>query len=370
MTQQNRTKVLASIEWFTPAFQAGGIISSLQYQINHLSDRLDFWVVCSNRDLLGENPTTPHEGVWHNRNGHSVQFITPPVPWKSIIEEVQPDIIYVNGLFNGPFCRELVGLKPPHIPMVVAAHGMLASEALHIKWWLKKPWLLCQRLIGTFESVRFHASSPEEASQISSWFPNNEIRIAQNLPPSLEKIESAPKPDIQFLSVGRVHPIKNYGFGAACLSEIARTHEIEVTYIIAGPEEHTDERTRIEAFNHNWFKTKFLGPLAPVELKSYFQESRALLVPSLCENFGQVVSEALANGLPVVVSDNTPWHRFKRQSCLTSIPLEPSIWLDALAPFMNLDYRTSLSTEVHSFYKQHLLQESIIHDHISMMTPW
>ena len=49
---------------------------------------------------------------------------------------------------------------------------------------------------------------------------------------------------------------------------------------------------------------KFLGKMSQPEIFNYFRESDCLVLPSRFDSFGMVVAEALASGLPVIVSEN------------------------------------------------------------------
>lgn len=370
MTQQNRTKVLASIEWFTPAFQAGGIISSLVNQIDHLSDRFEFHVVCSNRDLIDPDPMTLEAGRWQDRDGHRVLHIEPPFEWTDILDAVKPDIISVNGLFNGPFCRNLIALAAKiNVPMVVAAHGMLAPNALAIKPLRKKAWLTAQRIRGSFCDMRWQASNPTEAAQIEHWFPGSTIHIAQNLPPVMPGSVRETAEDVSFLSVGRLHPIKNYSFGARVLQQLAAKSGLHITYRIAGPLEDKAEEHAIKQWNSSLFKTEFLGVIRPSELPQLYQESRALLVPSLSENFGQVVAEAMANGLPAITSTHTPWGQYGDSDFLFNLDLETDIWVNALEPLLDPIKRNSLTKDCRRFYSEQLAKEDILDQHATLLTP-
>lgn len=370
MNRDARTRVLASIEWFTPAFQAGGIISSLVNQVEHLSHALDFRIVCSNRDLVGQEPMSPNPGQWQQFERYRVMHTQPLVPWQVILEQVQPDIIYINGLFNKPFCRDLLSISRDYgCPVVLASHGMLAPNALSIKPVRKYAWLTLQRLMGTMEALRWHASSEAESMQIKNWFPTADIRVAQNLPPAIGEVRHDPGTSLEFLSVGRIHPIKNYVFAAKCLKQLAQSAQVDITYRIIGPIENTEEAHRISDHDDPRFNTEFVGVISPADLAEHYQKSRALLVPSLSENFGQVVVEALSNGLPVVVSEHTPWGQFPSTASIQCLALDMELWLSAMHPLLNLDHRRSLTDEAQSYFAEHLLSDRIRNQHIAMLTP-
>ena len=52
---------------------------------------------------------------------------------------------------------------------------------------------------------------------------------------------------------------------------------------------------------------KFGGPIEPNDLYATLKEFDLFVLPTLGENFGQVIWEALASGLPLLISDRTPW---------------------------------------------------------------
>lgn len=362
-----RIKILASIEWFTPAFRAGGIISSLSNQIHHLSDRLDFWVVCSNRDLTGPLPKNLPLGQWMNRGNHHVMYLDGTVNWSEIINALCPDFIYINGLFNGAFCRDLLKNKNrKSIPTVIAPHGMLAPQALAIKKWLKTPWLVYRQVFGDFEDLIWHASNETEAHQIQARFKHAEVRVAQNLPPPITPNITPPKAGIRCLSVGRIHPIKNYGFAAECLARCADTLNTEITYQIVGAIEDESEHSAILKRGTNTLSIDFVGEKQPSELGPYYQNAQCLLVPSLSENFGLVVAEALGHGLPVIVSDNTPWGQYPSQDVLRCLPLESKLWTKAISENLAVTDRDSISKEAQAFFAHHLESEGAMQQHIQL----
>lgn len=362
-----KIKVLASIEWFTPAFQAGGIISSLANQVEHLSPELEFWVVTSNRDLLAPLKEIPQTDVWLDKGTHHIQYCSQNPIWTNLLNDIQPQFIYINGLFNGPFCRSLLRFgNKSIIPIVLASHGMLAPSALAIKWWLKKPWLLLNRALGRFHKVQWHASSSKEATQIAKWFPTASIKIAQNLPPAPAKSPESPLVKLQFLSVGRIHPIKNYGFVAECLAEFAEKLHQPVKYHLIGPVEDENEKDRIISHSNAFLNIKFLGEQNPQELPRHYQNATCLLVPSLTENFGVVVAEALGNGLPVVVSDQTPWGTFPASPALSCLPLNKKSWIDVLEHLTQSNLREDLIPVAQSYFEHHLLKEDIRQQHIAL----
>lgn len=48
----------------------------------------------------------------------------------------------------------------------------------------------------------------------------------------------------------------------------------------------------------------FHGPASPAQVRTAMQQASVLVLPSLCDGFGMVVMEAMAQGLPVIASEN------------------------------------------------------------------
>ena len=355
-----RIKVLASIEWFTPAYQAGGIISSFLNQTHHLSPNVEFWIVCGNRDLIGNQPVSQIENEWLPFEAHHVRYSSGTIPWSSILGDIQPAHVYVHGLFNGPFCRELIqNAHRWHVPMTVASHGMLAPAALAIKPIRKKAWLLAQRFRGTLNAITWHASSSVEAQQIQLQLPDAQVRIAANLPPFKSEAGKKDSTKWTFVSVGRIHPIKNYPFAARVLQNVAHRTGADIVYRIIGPEEDAAEVQRLRTDAPNGIRLSLDGPLPPSQLSTAYQSAHALLVPSLTENYGQVVAEALAHGLPVFVSDQTPWTSTPVSAALTCLPLEPNTWSNSLVDFIQA-WDSEISNAAHSLFDEHVLQPDLV----------
>ena len=363
-------KVLLSIEWFTPAYRAGGIVSSVKNQIDHLKSRFDFWVVTGNSDLVSQEPVSPIADEWIDRSGYHVCYFSSAPNWSDVVREVQPDVVYINGLFNGPFNRTLLQwCRHQSLEVRLASHGMLAPNALSIKPLKKRLWLGFQRMRNTFQGVEWHATSSQEQAQIQAWFPRARVHIAQNLPPHLVPNPSPPSGGMTFLSVGRVHPIKNYAFAAQCLSQLARETGQHITFKVVGPIEDESEVDKIQSHAHEGLTCELLGEQDPGRLPQEYQNAQALLVPSLTENFGQVIAEGLANGVPVMVSDQTPWVSFPTSPAMQCLSLDPETWVNSLRPLLSKEERITRTHLAQAYFSEHLMSEAIIESHIRMLQP-
>ena len=219
------------------------------------------------------------------------------------------------------------------------------------------------------DHVEWHATSFTERDQILRWFPGAKVHVAQNLPPHLAKAPSSPSEGITFLSVGRVHPIKNYPFAADCLRRLAEQSGHAIAYRVVGPIEDPAEREKITANATPALTCETVGEMPPDQLAQEFQQANALLVPSLTENYGQVIAEALGQGVPVIASDQTPWGQFPASPVLQCLPLDTQSWLKAITPLIDLNHRATLIAPAQAYFSEHLLDDTILGAHLQLLQP-
>ena len=237
-----RPVVLVAIDWYLPAYRAGGPIRSIANLVAALGDEIDFRIVCGNRDLGDVEDLPVPTRCWTPLHNASVQYLPQDAwtasTWKGLMEEVQPDRLYLNSLYSGPFSRlPWKVAKSMGIPTTLAPRGMLGPGALSIKPWRKKAWLTVQRWFGNYERITWHASTAQERNEIERVVSKAQVHIALNLPVPYDPLPLPTTTDtLHLLSVGRVHPIKNYSLGVSLANALAQQGH-NVTYRIVGPVE-------------------------------------------------------------------------------------------------------------------------------------
>ena len=105
-------------------------------------------------------------------------------------------------------------------------------------------------------------------------------------------------PPLVVVSVGRLAAVKNYETALAAVAHL-RDLDIEYRIIGAGPEEASLRKLARELGVEK--RVRFMG--VQPHVASLLAEAHVFLLPSRYEGFGLAVAEAMAAGLPVVVSD-------------------------------------------------------------------
>lgn len=59
----------------------------------------------------------------------------------------------------------------------------------------------------------------------------------------------------------------------------------------------------------------FVGPVFGEDKNALYRSASLFILPSHSENFGIVVAEALAHGVPVMASTGTPWEQVVTERC-------------------------------------------------------
>lgn len=348
-----RPLVLVAMDWYLPAYRAGGPVRSIANLVAALGDDVDFRIVTGNRDLGTDAPLPVAPDTWHTVGKAQVLYLSSAeqtaTRWQALLSELKPDQLYLNSLYSGPFSRLPWRVaRQMGTPTLLAPRGMLGHGALSIKPWRKRLWLWLQRLTGRYRNLTWHASTEAERQEIHRWFPGAKVTVALNLPTPFHPLPSAKSGALRLLSVGRIHPIKNYRFGLAVAQRL-RASGLNVEYHIVGPLEDTAEAWRLEA-ESGAVPLVLHGAVPPTELRPHFAAAHLVLVPSFNENFGHAVAEAVAAARPVLVSDQTAWSNMTAGPSVRCLPLDENQWHEAASELLAMSPTEleSCSAETHA----------------------
>lgn len=238
------------------------------------------------------------------------------------------DILVMNSIF----CRQLtvpalimrrLGLVPRK-PALLAPRGEFSPGALALKPGRKRFYLALLRRLRLLDGVAIQATTGDEAAMIRQAFPAARIVLGPNvrtlgpLPPHSAGDPSAPL-RIAFLS--RIDRKKNLDFALRCLDRSG----IRADFSIYGPvthAEHWAECERIIAAMPDTVRVTYHGAIGQQAVPEALARHDLFFLPTRGENYGHAIVDALAAGLPVLLSDQVPWRGLEEAGAGWTLPLD------------------------------------------------
>jgi glycosyltransferase involved in cell wall biosynthesis len=340
-----KPKIVVFIDWYVPAYKAGGPIRSVYNLIETISDTYDFYVITSNSDIDGIALDAITANQWIKQGKANVLYLTSDNQTKSRYEqevsEIKPSKIYLNSLFSSKFTLlPLLAFKKSY-EIVVAPRGMLGAESLAIKSTKKKAFLMISKVLSLYKNVTWHASSKIEANEVKETFGEKAtVKVASNLALVSEEFTFLNKEvgQLSILMVGRVVPIKNIHFFLSELKGLSPSSVVKVS--IVGPNEDEEYYqtclTIVKELPQN-IQVHFIGSLPPIEVAKLYNQHHLLVSTSLNENYGHSIAEALTHGRPILVSNNTPWKNLDELGIGANLDLVSDLFTKKIQEFVDME---------------------------------
>jgi len=320
--RRERVRILAFVGYFLPGHKSGGPVQSLRLLAEHLADDAEFTIVCRDRDFGDSQPypppycgdfATPTWRVIYTRPG--LARLT--ALWRALRDN-QFDVIYLNSLFSREFSMLPMVVKAllrVRTPVLLAPRGELSPGALLIRGLRKRLYLALARLLGVYRQVNWHATSARELEHICKHFPDAAVRQAGILtarefaPPAADRPHRSSRDDsepLQAVFLSRVTPMKNLALVLEALRHAERPIHLSVAGVIDDPKYFQLCQQKAASLPAHC-RVTYLGHLSLPDVAALLGRSDVFLLPTRGENHGHAILEALASGVPVIISDQTPW---------------------------------------------------------------
>ena len=344
-----RTKpvVLTFARYYLPGYRAGGPIRTIANMVERLSDTFDFRIVTLDRDLGDASPYRDIQAdAWMVRGKALVRYVSPKGfglrRVADIVRSTPHDAIYLNSFFDPRFTQQvLVNHRLGRLagrPIVLAPRGEFSAGALRIRWWKKIVFISLAKWFELYDGMIWQASSTREAEDIQRVLFVGK-RMAGRVVVS-GHVAVVPEPigseSIAGLSVAfrhradgplrvcflsRISPMKNLDFALRALAQV----RVPVRFAIYGPIEDATYWAGCAALIAKLpsnIEVVHEGALEPAQVVPTLAQHDLFLFPTRGENFGHVIHEALRAGLPLLISDQTPWQRLAEQGVGWDLPLD------------------------------------------------
>jgi glycosyltransferase involved in cell wall biosynthesis len=230
--------------------------------------------------------------------------------------EFRPQILHDTGLWlstNHAAAKVAAQLK---LPRIISPRGMLSSWALRHKGGKKKlAWFLYQRR-DLQDAQMLHATSSAEAEEFRAVGLGQPIAVVPNgveLPPPGQRPPRA-RGERTLLFLSRLHPKKGL---LDMVKAWAAVKPSGWRAVIAGGDDG-GHRAQVESLVRSLGLEKnfeFAGAVSDGAKWDYYRRADVFILPSHSENFGIVIAEALACGVPVIATRGTPWEELVTHRC-------------------------------------------------------
>ena len=247
--------------------------------------------------------------------------------WSDIFKA---NIVHIQSIFSYPTPVSLFICFLLQKKVILSPRGSFAEWALKYKSYKKRIWL--NFFISPFvNKITWHATSKKEKKEITKLYPKADVFI---MPDGINVIDYSSFVVKEHMGdFEKIVPFDYYKNKKVILF-LGRIHEVKgldnLLYAFAKYKRYNKDSILIVAGDDHGFKNKLFALISELKLqndvyftgkvygnakKTLYKISDLFVLPSHTENFGIVVAEALASGLPVVASNKTPWEDLDVHKC-------------------------------------------------------
>lgn len=309
---------------FYPASQYGGPIYSGYSLCNHLAKipALDLRVLTTDSD--GPDRIDVEQAHAIREGGYQVYYCQrwfgsdfAPGMFARLPGMIRwADVVHLTAVYSPPTIPTLLLCKLSRKPVVWSVRGALqrwqgTTRALPKKIWERLSDSLCDR-----DRVVLHVTSEDEGRASSERIRNATPVVIPNgvdVPAANGERQWRPGKQLRLLYLGRLHPIKGIENLLRALVQVDTAASLSICG--NGNKQYESSLKSLVRELSLTDRVRFCGPVAGEEKEKQFREADVCVVPSFSENFGMVVAEALATGVPVIASKGAPWSEIERHGC-------------------------------------------------------
>jgi len=316
-------KILVITGGFFPAQNYGGPPVSIDNMCTLLKNDFEFYILTSNHEFKKNKMMENITKGWNKRDNSKVLYLDEKLmnqkSFSLIINKIEPDVIYLNSFFSYKTTIPLIKIgRANNIKTILAPRGELCKNAFKKKY-KKIPYLFANRMLFKNEFLYYQATSDEENEAIVDILGVSKKHIYKvtNVPTQKKQTKRCTKKEsgkLNCVFLSRIHPKKNLLFALQCLKGVKG----EIEFDIFGPiedKEYWDKcKQYIRKLGENII-VKYKGIVQNKDVQNVFSQYDVFLFPTLSENFGHVIWEALLSNCPVIISNQTPWLDLQEKKC-------------------------------------------------------
>jgi glycosyltransferase involved in cell wall biosynthesis len=251
-------------------------------------------------------------------------------------------VVHLSAVYSFPTLPTLWISHLLNKPVVWSPRGALQQWKASSNSGLKKIWVrLCDIVWDPNLCCLHYTSKAEklESQKILGHLCSDVIPNGVDIPDIVCNKSAVYDRVLKLMFIGRIH--KKKGLENLITAVAALTH-VDCTLDIYGTGEESYQNSlknlclRLGVEN----LVRFRGHVDGEQKTKAYLSAHTCIVPSHSENFGNVVAEALACGIPVIAGKGTPWSMLEQQGCGIWTPNDPGALAGAIAKISAMDLRT------------------------------
>lgn len=311
--------MLVVSRYFIPGHKGGGPIKSISNLVRLLSNNINFDIFTCSKDF---GDKFHYNGIEVNRWNENVvkgsvfysSGITHYFKAFQIIRNTSHDSIYINSFFDFKYsiffilCLKLFR-KTRKCNVILAPRGELTVGAMSLKAGKKKAFLSCAKILKLHAGVKFHFTSQQESEDAKKFLGEIDHFVSPNMhsepPKFIEKEKQVGVVNLIFVS--RISPKKNL---LTVFKALEKIKTCRVNFTVIGPDEDKEywECCLLLAknFSDN-ISLEYFGSLKSEDVNKHLNRSHLFCLPTLNENYGHAIVEAMVCSNIVAISNQTPW---------------------------------------------------------------
>ena len=250
------------------------------------------------------------------------------------------DVVHLTGTYSFPTIPTLAVCRLRDKPVLWSPRGAL--QASH-EWSevrrrsLKHFWESVCRLVKPSRCILHVTAEVEKATSLAQ-LPGFETAVISNgvdVPDTLPERDWTPNNVLRLMLISRLDKIKGLENLLRALPHIKRPTTLDVYG--TGERQYVRSLKSLAVELDISHRVRFHGHVDGATKLAAFTNADLFVLPSYSESFGIVVAEALAHGVPAVVSQGAPWPKLEANRCGRWVSNAPEVLADAVEAMRDQD---------------------------------
>lgn len=279
--------------------------------------------------------------------------------------DARPDIVHIHGVFSHltTFAPRLA--RRFGVPYIMRPAGTFAPRCMALGRTAMKRWFTTLFVAKDLRlAAAVQATTPAEQNELREQFELNNVVViphgvaavndAPTDAPAARRALNIPERAKVLLYLSRLTPKKRPDWVIQAASKLLSEYP-DLFTIFAGPDAGAESQLAAAiASSRLNCRVKRFGFVTGDQKRQLFEAADVLVLPSQSENFGVVVVEAMAHGLPVVVTPGVASHIYVDASgCGLTVEDSVDALTEGIKKILQAD-RTELGERGREYIEKHL----------------